>query len=479
MEKFDFEIEHEKKKKKLKKTPLYILGCVLCLVIGGIGGYFVSQTHIIGNKGNSSTLYDQIAEIIDSDFLDTTESKTDIHERMLAGMVAAIGDPHSNYLTNEQANDLGTTINGSFTGIGVTFTTVDVGGLVLDVYQDTPAQKAGILSGDILTHVEGTSIAGYSSDKIKNTIQGESGTTVKIRLLRDGKEKEVSVTRSAVDTAVAYEVRKSGDQKIGYLRLTTFGEGMSAKVELALQLFKAQNIDNLVIDLRGNGGGYLTAAQEVLDLLVPSGETFVKIEPVNGKEEVYKASNRDKYTFKNGYILVDGNSASASEVTAGALKELLNYQLIGEKTYGKGTVQTQKVLSDSSVIKYTHAKWLTPGGTWVNGKGIDPDYEVKNTTMSDFHISEMKKEYQYDQADDNIKYMQEMLKELGYKVDRVDGYFSKATTEALKTFEKDYGLTVNGIYDKNDATILLSALSYHVSNEVEDNQYKKVEELVK
>ncbi|MBM6797670.1 peptidoglycan-binding protein, partial [Coprobacillus cateniformis] len=129
--------------------------------------------------------------------------------------------------------------------------------------------------------------------------------------------------------------------------------------------------------------------------------------------------------------------------------------------------------------KYTNAKWLTPNGNNINGEGFKPDYEVKSQSINDFHIGEFKGPYQYDQVDDNIQYMQEMLKELGYKVDRVDGYYSKATEEALKSFEKRYGLAVNGIYDKNDATIVLSALLYHIYQELEDAQYLKVTELIK
>lgn len=131
------------------------------------------------------------------------------------------------------------------------------------------------------------------------------------------------------------------------------------------------------------------------------------------------------------------------------------------------------------MLKYTNAKWLTPKGDWVNGKGIKPDYEVKMKSIGDFHVGEMKKSYHFDQVDDNVLFMQEKLKELGYPVDREDGYFSQKTKTALEAFEKDYHLKVDGIYDKNDSMILLSALSYHIYQKTIDQGYQKVEELIK
>ena len=476
MDNFNFE---NKKKKKLRKEPIYIAICILCLAVGGIGGYFYRDKDVSNITTSQDSVYSQIAQVIENSFFDTTETDYTLKQRMIGGMIAGLGDIHTTYLSSQQSQELKTSIDGSFVGIGITFTTVHAGGLILDVYKGTPAQEAGLLEGDLITRVEGTSVAGYTSDKIKSAVQGEKGTEVALTVLRNGKSMEMKVKRNSVETSAYYEIRQSGNKKIGYLCLTTFGEDTDSIVESALKEFTSQKIENIVIDLRGNGGGYLEAAKSILDMFLPEGEIMVQVEAKNGDKEIYKAKKGQKYSFEHGYILVDGNSASASEVMTGALKDILNYQVIGEKTYGKGTVQSQKTLSDSSVLKYTSARWLTPKGTWVNGEGITPDYEVKMTTIRDFHVGEMKKSYKYDQVDDNIKYMQEMLKELGYQVDRQDGYFSKATQNALKTFEKTFGLKEDGIYDENDATILLSALSYHVNQDIEDKVYQKVEELVK
>lgn len=476
MDNFDFE---NKKKKKLRREPIYIVLCLICLVAGSLGGYFYRGLSNETIKKNQDDTFSQIAQIIESDFLDTTNSEVPLKDRMIAGMISGLGDIHSTYLSDAQAQEFGTRINGSFVGIGVTFTAIDAGGLILSVYKNTPAAQAGVLAGDMITHVQGTSVAGYTSDKIKNVIQGEKGTEVTLNVLRNGQAKELKVIRNSVETSVHYEIRNVGNQKVGYLCITTFGETTASLVEEGLKEFETQKVQTIVIDLRDNGGGYLEAAKSILDLFLPEGEILVQVEPKQGEKEISKATQRHKYTFDKGFIMVNEDSASASEVMTAALKEMMGYFTVGNKTYGKGTAQTQKTLSDSSVIKYTNAKWLTPKGVWVNGEGIAVDYQVDVTTIGDFHIGEMKKSYKYNEVDDNIKYMQEMLKELGYQVDRTDGYFSKKTEETLKDFEKAYALKIDGVYDKNDSHILLSALAYHVYQKLEDKVYQKVEELIK
>lgn len=468
-----------KKRKKLRKEPLYIMICLLCLVVGGAGGYFWRGQGTEKTTVKGQTIFDEVIQIIENDFLDTTDEKTDLKQRLLNGAIAGLGDPYSTYFTSQEAQEYGATINGSLVGVGISFVTFDAGGVVLDVYKNTPAYKAGVLAGDLITHVQGTSVAGYTSEKIKEMVVGEANSEVTLGLLRNGKKMEVKMKRESVETSVSSEIRTVGKKKVGYLKITTFGEPTASIVEEALKSFQEQSVNDLVIDLRGNSGGYLTAADNILDMLLPENEIMYQMENKQGKRMTYKASDRKKYHFENGYILMNDGSASASEILISGLKEVLNYQLIGTKTFGKGIAQNQKTLSDSSELKYTNSKWLTPKGNWIHKKGIEPDYEVKEKDLGDFTIGKMEKVYKYDQVDNNIQYMQEMLKELGYAVDREDGYFSKKTQEALKAFEKRYNLKVDGQFDKNDLAYLINALTYHLYQENEDKPYQKVEELLK
>ncbi|MCD7893325.1 MAG: S41 family peptidase [Erysipelotrichaceae bacterium] len=466
-----------RKKRRLKKDVIYIIACVVCLILGLFGGYFI---HVkTSDTTSESSIYDEVVEYIEDLYLDTTDSETEISERILSGMVSALGDPFSSYLTSEETDELNTSIDGSVEGIGVSYTTVDAGALIMHVYQDGPASNVGIQNGDIITHVAGTSIAGYTSDKIKTVIQGSSGTSVTLKILRDGKSMEFTLTRANVETSVYGEVRTLSDQSVGYLQITTFGSTSASLIETYLKEFVEANVSAIIIDLRGNGGGYLNAVMDILDLFIDEGETLFSIADVNNNTSVYEASDREKYTFDKGYILVDSSTASASEVMSASLKENLNYVLVGETTYGKGIVQTQITLSDGSTLKLTTQKWLTPDGNWIQGEGITPDVEVDDITLSDFKIPDMSDSYQYDDVDDNISYMQLVLKQLGYNIDRVDGYFSKDTQKIYKQFESDYDLEVDGVFDEDDATILLSALAYQVYQQETDYSYEKVGELLK
>lgn len=476
MDQFEFE---KKKKKKLRKEPIFAILCVLCLIIGGCGGYFLSSLQQNQQITGTSQIYDQLAETIEEKFLDTTDSEYTLQERMLSGLVAALGDKHSSYLTSEATDDLNTSINGSYKGIGVSFSAIDSGGLILEVFGDSPASQSGLLAGDIITSIQETSIAGFDSDKIKSMIVGEQGTNVSLKVLRNGKEKTITVTRGDVESSVSYEIKTENNKKVGYLRLTTFGSTATSLAEKALKEFKKENVQNICIDLRGNGGGYIDAAQSLLDLFIPKNQIMFKVQYKDNTYQEYKSTDCDKYIFEHGYVLVNGSSASAAEVMTSALDEILDYKIIGETTYGKGTVQTQYPLSDGSTLKLTTAKWLTSKGTWINQKGIAPDYEITNETMSSYYVNALENSYQYDQVDDEIENMQKILKTLGYSVDRTDGYFSLKTQEAFKQFEKDNGLNVNGIYDQEDQKILLSCLTYYIYQKADDAQYQKVVSLLK
>ena len=185
------------------------------------------------------------------------------------------------------------------------------------------------------------------------------------------------------------------------------------------------------------------------------------------------------HNFINGYILVNGNTASASEVVAGALQEQLGYKLIGDQTYGKGTAQTQKQLSDGSVLKYTYARWLLPSDTWIDGKGLTPDYSVSNIDISEITSESLESDMGYDSVGTAIASMQKMLNCLGYTCDRSDGYFSSQTVTALQQFEQANNLTVDGIYSDADRQILEATVLIYANDDANDYQYQKLMELVK
>ncbi|MDD8048618.1 MAG: S41 family peptidase [Thomasclavelia sp.] len=470
--------EPEKPKKKLNKNILIIIGMVICIIIGYLLGTFVTNNASTVTNNNSNVTQ-EVYEILKNNWVNTTGEKVDLTKSSSKGMVNSLGDSHSEYLTSEEASEFNESVDGNYKGIGVTFGTISAGAIVTKVADNSPASKAGIEIGDIITKADDNSLAGLTSEKIKEKIRGDEGTTIKLTLSREGKNIEVNCSRASVSTAVKYEIRESNKIKFGYIEITTFGSTTGTEVKAALKKFKENNVDNLVIDLRDNGGGYVSAASDLLNLFLTSDQIEYRYQEKSGPEKVIKADSDDNYEFSNGYILVNENTASASEMTAGTLQQTLKYKLIGTQTYGKGSMQTQKTLSDGSVLKYTFAKWSLPDGTSINSKGLTPDVKIENTSLDGISGKEVKKTYSIDQVSNRIKDMQKMLNILGYNCGREDGYFSEGTANALKQFETAKGLTVDGQYTESDRVVILSSIYKYIANSDNDNQYKKLLELIK
>lgn len=469
-----------KKTKKHIRETLFIVCMIICLAVGFVSGYVAKKSDVVKPKNNNSgSVINEAYEILNEAWLNPNDKEVDIKGNTITALVESLGDIHSSYFTYEESKLYNQTVDGNYVGIGVVQRTVSEGTMVMEIYKDSPAQKSGLLVGDIITEVDGKSVAGKSANEISDLIRGEANTKVNLTVIRSNDHQVIEVIRGNVDSAVTSEIRDNSGKKYGYVKINTFGSTTADDIEAALQSFIAAKIDTLVLDLRDNGGGYLTAATDVLSLFMPKDKLLFQMETKNGAVEKYKAKDCQKYNFLNGYILVNGNTASASEVVAGALQEKMNYKLIGDQTYGKGTAQTQKQLSDGSVLKYTYAKWLLPSGTWINGKGLTPDYSVSNIDTSGIYTKDLDSDMSYDSVGTPVASMQKMLAILGYDCGRSDGYFSQQSVEALKQFEQANGLTVDGIYTNSDRQKLEAVLIMYASSPNNDYQYKKLMELIK
>lgn len=464
-------------RKRLSKKGLVVV-CVFCLIVGMVSGIFLSRTTLKTIVYRDS-IYNQVADILRSDYLDTVDTDLSINDRLLKGLVSGLGDPYTSYMEPQEANDLTSTINVSFVGIGVTYSKIDKGGIIVEVFKDSPADKAGIKAGDVITHINGNAIKSYSMDKIKESILGKPETQVNLRVLRLGEYHDISIVRNKVEASLEGEIKTVDGVLHGYVKIVSFGDTTAKLLEERLKMFKDAGVDKLIIDLRGNGGGYLTSVKDILDLFVDEGKTLLSVEYKSEEKTDIKSTSRDKYKFKNGVVLINGESASSSEVMAAAMQELLGYKLIGTKTFGKGIVQTQLVLSNNSTLKYTHAKWLTPNGRCIHNTGIEPDIEIEQMLADDVTLFDLDKEYKYDEVSQYVSALQEILNLLGYKVDREDGYFSLKTKQQLQAFEKKYNLEVNGILQQEDISILLSNLIYELTYNTTDKVYNKAVEVIK
>lgn len=468
----------QRRKSKNRKEILVIILIIVCLGLGYFAGYMSKKTVVVENN-NSENIVSEVYETLKDHWVNANDQDLDFDSALVNGMVAGLQDQHSQHFTTDQASSFNESVAGNVQGIGVGYSPVEKGAMITKVYDNSPASEAGLQVGDIIVQADGHDLAGVDSDQVKEYVRGENGTTVTLSLLRGTETIKKDVTRRSLDTSTYYEIKKAGNHAFGYIELTTFGVETASQVETALKHFKEQQVDTLVLDLRDNGGGYLTAAEGILDLFFNSKEVIYQMQMKNDAPQKFYASSDTTYSFDQGYILVNGNTASASELTAGALQSEKGYKLIGQQTYGKGTAQTQKTLSDGSVLKYTYAKWMIPNGTCIDGKGLTPDIEVENVSIDDISTAEVKETIQVDTVSDRVKSMQKMLNILGYAPDREDGYFSTATSEALKKFENDNGLTVDGQYDENDKLMLVARIMIYLNNHENDKQYEKLIEILK
>ena len=467
---------NDKPKRKIKMNiEAVIICCVLCLVFGFFVGNKKSSTNLISTQGSNKV--QEVYDILKNRWLNTGDD-IDLDETLAKAMMEAVGDPYNSYFTQSELTDFQDSINKNYEGIGVAFNTNAGLPIMTKVYEGSPAKKAGLQEGDILQAVDHQNIQDKTSDEIVEMVRGESGSNVVLTILRKQETMDVTITRAKVDYSALYEIKKANDHQYGLITLSSFGTTTASEVQKALDYFTQENVDTLVFDVRGNPGGYLQAAKGILDLLLEKGQVELITENKQGKQVEYVSNNEQPYRFSHGYVLINGSSASASEVLTGALQEVLGYTVIGEQSYGKGVAQDQATLSDLSVVKYTYAKWLLPSGKWIGGEGITPDVEVKNISLDGLYNFELDESLQVDSVDERIAQFQKMLKVIGYDCGREDGYFSENTKTVLQQFEKDHQLTENGSFDQEDKNALISAVIEYAYSQDHDEQYKKLESLI-
>ena len=332
----------------------------------------------IGNAAKSSSLAAKLAVIrnkIDQEYIGDI-NENDLIEGAIKGYVSGLNDVYTEYLTADEMSSFTEDIEGEFVGIGVYMTKDTERNLIL-VYgtiPDSPAEEAGLKTGDIITSVDGVECNGDDYDTIANSIKGIEGTKVKIGILRDGEELNFEIERKIVE--VKHVTSQVLDNNIGYIYISSFEGDVSTQFENAYNDLKNQGITSLIIDVRNNGGGIVDESLDIAEMMTDKGQTLLIESDKNGEEEIIK-SEKDKTITMPIVLLVNEYSASASEILAGILKEDVdNCTLIGNTTYGKGVIQTLYPLTDGSGIKITTNEYFTPNHNKINKIGIEPDIKV-------------------------------------------------------------------------------------------------------
>ncbi len=318
-------------------------------------------------------------DIVHQKFVDQPLDDTQLMQGAIRGMVDALGDEHSSYMDPDEYLQANLPIDGSYEGIGAWVDTEGEFLTIVSPMPNSPAEEAGLQPGDQVIAIDGEDMTGIDPSVVVRSVLGPSGSTVHLTILREGAEApiEVDVRRARIDLPSLEAEMLEGD--IAHLRLYTFGEGSSEAVHEALRELLAQNPRGLILDLRGNGGGLLDTALEIVSEFIGDGVVMFE-EYGDGRQETYESRPGGLATDIPLVVLIDGGSASASEIVAGAIQDRGRGALIGETSFGKGTVQEWIPLSrDSGAVRVTVARWLTPQGRQIGDVGLTPDVEVELT----------------------------------------------------------------------------------------------------
>jgi carboxyl-terminal processing protease len=337
-------------------------------------------------KGNQKADYNLLwdaLELLNEKFVD----KDELDQRKLlygaiSGLMSATGDPYTVFFDPLQSKEFRDELKGSFEGIGAEIGMREGQIVVIAPLEGTPAAKAGILPGDMILSINGESTVNMTVDQAVSKIRGKAGTEVRLDVLhKDLKQPtEIAIIRGLIEVkSVKLEVREVDGKKYAVIKLVRFGDDTRGLFNHVADIILSSNFNGIVLDLRNNPGGYLDASVNIAGNWVENGQVVVKEVFYQGNIKEYKAEGINRFRGIRTVVLVNGGSASASEILAGALKDHNLATIVGEKTFGKGSVQELSEFSDRSTIKITVAKWLTPGGKVIEGNGLEPDIAVERT----------------------------------------------------------------------------------------------------
>lgn len=366
-------------KKEGFSYPEMVIIMIIAILFGFLIGNVVSFTK---KETTNSSVPSELKEFVDTynDIVNNYYDKVNKEELIdagIKGMINYLDDPYATYFDGTSSTNFNQTLEGNYEGVGIEVTLDNSKVKITKVFADTPAKKAGIKVGDYITKVNGESVEGKSLSDVVSLIKNAKNKEVEITITRDNQEKTMKVTRTTVDMPyTSSKVYEENGKKIGYLKIEMFSNNITKQVKKELESLKKKNIDKLVIDVRDNPGGYLTQVTEILSLFMTKKDVIYQLQTKNNNEKVYGTSSKATYSYPV-VVLINENSASASEILASAFKETYNAEIVGVNSYGKGTVQKTGDLNNGDTIKYTVQKWLTPKGNWINEKGVTPTKEVK------------------------------------------------------------------------------------------------------
>lgn len=374
---------------------IFSIGIGILMCFGGIS--IITGKNYLAVTKDLKKVVDTYYAIVDNYYGELDKDK--LIDGAVEGMISSVGDTFTSYSDIDSTSSFDETINGSYEGIGCTVATLEDGTIsVIDMFENSPSYKAGLKVGDIILKVDGESYEGKNSNDISNYIKNSGKSKIVLTVKRDNEEKDISINLSKVEIPhVSGKVIEQDSKKIGYIKISLFASNSYKQFKNKLDELEKSNIDDLIIDVRDNSGGYLSSVTDICNLFLDKGKVIYQLEDSKGKVKK-KDTTKEKRKY-DIVVLINGGSASASEILASAIKESYGGDIVGTNSYGKGTVQQTKKLLDGSMIKYTTQKWLTPDGNSINEVGVTPTKVV-----------ELNEEYFNNPTTENDNQLQEAIK---------------------------------------------------------------------
>ncbi len=381
------------------------------------------------------------------------------------GMIKSLDDPYSEYISAKDTTSYNEEISGDFVGIGAEMEMHDGYVRITSPMKDSPAEKAGVKSLDVITKVDDESIKNKSLNEIVKKVRGKKGTTVTLTIKREGKEPfDVKIKRDKIHlTSVDYTKKKD----TGVIAISKFQNKTTKELQSALKQAKKDKVKHVVLDLRNNPGGLLDEVVTSVNLFVDKNKPVIYLETKGDKPQAVETEN-DKMSGIDDMdytVLVNKGSASAAEIFAGALQDYKIADVLGTTTFGKGIGQVHKEFSDSSILKYTNMRWLTPNKSYIHKKGIQPDKTIKAPKYEEIEIIDPSKTYQEDDQSKEIKSIKIGLNALGYNINSENDQFDAYLTSQVKSFQSDHDLTANGIFTDDTTKKFIELLRKKIRSE--------------
>ncbi|MGE6630200.1 S41 family peptidase [Bacillus sp. NPDC077027] len=422
-------------------------------------------------KENGMEKIEKAYDLISNEYVEEVDRKK-LLEGAIQGMLSTLNDPYSVYMDKQTAKQFSDSLDSSFEGIGAEVGMDEGKMIIVSAFKKSPAEKAGLKPKDEIISIDGETMKNKSLNDAVLKIRGKKGTFVVMKVRRSGIEKDLTFRMKREEIpleTVSSSVKDVNGHKTGYIAISSFSEDTARDFTSALKTLEKKGIEGLVLDVRGNPGGYLQSVEDILKHFITKDQPYIQIAERNGDRKRYFSKRKESKPYPVN-VLIDKGSASASEILAGAMKEAGQYDVVGDVSFGKGTVQQAVPMGDGSNIKLTLYKWLTPKGNWLHKKGVTPTIAIHQPAYFTAGPLQLKEPLQQDMNNEEVTQAQILLKGLSFDPGRVDGYFDKETKKAVLALQSTYNLEKTGVVDLKTAKTINQKVDEVKSYEKNDLQ---------